>query len=208
MDQPETSTKETASAIITLDKNVQSSSTLKNKQKVKLKKIDLTTRPGDILDTFQNRNLAPADWENLADQLLKRGIQKVADKLRGQSQPSAEREEKFEPPQGASDDSRIEDAGVRRSSRQTKSKEPKRFGDPVKHSIKEVLDELTGGALLKAALQEYQRRLTEFKERNDRPTVSKLRLLEKRLFRRKFGYATLDKEVDWNPSWRIDLDKN
>ena len=71
-----------------------------------------------------------------------------------------------------------------------KSKEPKRFGDPVKHSIKEVSEELTGGALLKAALQEYRRRLTEFKERGDRPMESKLGLLDRHLSSRKFGYAT------------------
>ena len=97
---------------------------------------------------------------------------------------------------------------VRRSSRQTKSKEPQRFGDPVKHSIMEISEELSGGALLKAALQEYRRRLTEFKTRKDRPIESRLSLLERHLFRRKFGYATLDKGVDWNPSWRIELDKN
>ena len=57
----------------------------------------MTTRPEDIQDTFHNRNLAPADWENLADQLLKRGVQKVGE-LRGQSQPAAERDKKFEPP--------------------------------------------------------------------------------------------------------------
>ena len=74
---------------------MQSSSTPKNKQQAKLKKIDLTTRPEDILDTFQNRNLAPADWENLADQLHKRGVQKFADELRKQSQPAVERDENF-----------------------------------------------------------------------------------------------------------------
>ena len=109
-----------------------------NKHKVKLNKIFVTTRPEDILDTFQKRNLAPADWENLADQFVKRGLQKVADELRGQNQAAAERDEIFEPPPGASDDSSVEEAGVRRSSRQTKTKEPKQFGDPVKHSIKEV----------------------------------------------------------------------
>ena len=141
VDQPETSTKQTAPAISTPDKDGQSRSTPKMKQKAKLKMIDLTTRPEDFLDTFQNRNLAPADWENLVDQLLKNGVQKVADELRGQSQPADERDEKFEPPPGASDDSSVEEARVRRSSRQTKSKEPKRFRDPVKHFITEVSEE-------------------------------------------------------------------
>ena len=115
---------------------------------------------------------------------------------------------RFEPPQGVSDDSSVEESGVRRSSKQTKSKEPKRFGDPVNHSIKEVSEELTGGALLKAALQEYRRRLTNFQERNDRPTESKLRLLEKHLFRRKFGWkkewiGNLAGETTWRKTKEI-----
>ena len=40
---------------------------------VQRKKKDL---PEDKLDTFQNRNLEPAEWENLADQVLKRGYKR------------------------------------------------------------------------------------------------------------------------------------
>ena len=136
-----------------------------------------------------------------------RGGSKGADDLRGHVQPASERNTKIEPPQGVSDDSSAEESGVRRSSRQNKSTEPERFGDPVKHSIKEVSEELTGGALLKAALQEFRRRLTNFQERNERPIESKLRLLERHLFKMNFGYATLDKGVDWNPCWRIYLEE-
>ena len=46
----------------------------------------------DIQDTFQNRKLAPAEWEMMADQVLKRGIQKVADKLRGKNLSVGERD--------------------------------------------------------------------------------------------------------------------
>ena len=191
-----------------MNKNVHASSTSKIRQKAKLKPIDSQTCPEDVIDTFQNRNLAPADWQNLADQLLKRGFQKVADNLRGNFQPASERGTLFEPPQGVSDDSSAEDSGVRRSSRQTKNKEPKRFGDPVKHSIKEVSEELSGRALLKAALQEYRKRLTDFQERSDRPVQSKLRILERPLFGRNLGYATPDKGTDWNPCWRLDLEEN
>ena len=60
--------------------------------------------------------------ETLADQVLKWGVQKVADELRGKNQSAGERDENFEPPTAASDDSSIEDTGVWRSSRQTKSK--------------------------------------------------------------------------------------
>ena len=106
-DQLETLTKQTASAInsdrhaqssSTLDtpnKNVQSSSTPKNKEKANLKKVDSATRPEDNLDTFKNRNLAQAERENLAAQCLEREVQKVADELRGQNQPAAERDEKL-----------------------------------------------------------------------------------------------------------------
>ena len=141
--------EQSTSTLDTSNKDVHASSSPKTKQKAKLKTIDSQTRPEDILDTFQNRNLAPAEWENIADQLLKRGVQKVAYDLRGNVQPASERDTIFEPPQGVSDDSSAEESGVRRSSRQTKNKDPKRFGDPVKNSIKEVSEELSGGALLK-----------------------------------------------------------
>ena len=89
---------------------------------MKLKKVEVSTKPEDILDTLQNENLAPADWENLTNQILKRGVQKVADELREKNQSVDERDDKFEPPQGASDDSSVEEAGFQRSSRQNKSK--------------------------------------------------------------------------------------
>ena len=81
----------------TLDRDTHASSTSKTKQKTKLKFIDSQTCPEDILDTFQNRNLAPAEWENFADQLLKRGVQRVAEDLRGNFQPVSERNTAFEP---------------------------------------------------------------------------------------------------------------
>ena len=74
-----------------------------------------------------------------------KGVQRVAEDLRGNFQPVSERDTAFEPPQGVSDNSSAEESGVRRSSRQTKNKEPKRFGDPIKHSIKEISEELSGG---------------------------------------------------------------
>ena len=56
-------------------------------------------------------------------------------------QSARERDERFDLQTGAWDDSSMEDTGVERSSRQTKSKEPRRFGDPVKHSIKKLSQE-------------------------------------------------------------------
>ena len=49
----------------------------------------MSTKPEDILDTFQNRSLAPVEWETLADQVLREGVQKVTDELRGGNQPAA-----------------------------------------------------------------------------------------------------------------------
>ena len=192
----------------TVDTKIQSSSTPKAKQRPKLKCIDSHTPLEDIVDTFHNRNLAPSEWAKYADQLLKRGVQRVANELRENPQQSSELDTNFEPPQGFSDESSTEESGIRRSSRQTKNKEPKRFGDPIKHSIKEISENLTGGGLLKEALKEYRNQLRDFKDRDDRPLESKVRRLERHLFMRKFGYATLDEGVDWNPSWEIELEEN
>ena len=191
-----------------VDTKTQSSSTPKAKQRPKLKCIDSHTPLEDIVDTFYNRNLAPSEWEKYTDQLLKRGVQRVADEIRGNPQQSSEMDTNFEPPQGFLDESSTEESGIRRSSRQTKNKEPKRFGDPIKHSIKEISENLTGRGLLKEALKEYRNQLRDFKDRNDKPMESKVRRLERHLFMRKFGYATLDEGVDWNPSWEIELEEN
>ena len=129
----------------TLGHHTQTVSTPKTKQRTKSKCIDSQTSPEDLLNTFQNRKLAPAEWEKFADQLLKRGVQRVADDIRGNPQPILERDAAFEPPQGFSGESSAEESSVRRSSRQTKNKEPKRFGHPIKHSIKEISENLTGG---------------------------------------------------------------
>ena len=191
-----------------VDTKNQSSSTPKPKQRSKLKCIDTHNPLEDIVDTFHNRNLAPSEWEKYADQLLKRGVQRVADEIRENPQQILEKDTTFEPPQGFSDESGTEESGIRRSSRQTKNKEPKRFGDPIKHSIKRISENLTGGGLLKEALKEYRNQLRDFKDRSDRPLESKVRRLERHLFMRKFGYATLDDGVEWNPSWEIELEEN
>ena len=66
---------------------------------------------------------------------VEKGVQRVADDFRANVQPVSEKDTAFEPPRGVSDESSAKDSGVRRSSRHTKNKEPKRFGDPIKHSI-------------------------------------------------------------------------
>ena len=87
---------------------------------------------------------------------VEKGVQRAADDLRGNFQPVSERDTAFEHPQGVSDESSAEDSGVRRSSRQTKNKEPKRFGDPMKHSIEEVSEDLSGGHYSRRHLKNTQ----------------------------------------------------
>ena len=140
---------------------------------------------------------------------VEKGVQRIANDLRGNFQPVSEKDTAFEPPHGVSDESSAEESGVRRSSRQTKNKEPKCFGDPIKHSIKEVSADLSGGHYSRWHFKNTGGGLGTSK--NEVIGQSKLRMLERHLFRQKFGYATLDKGVDWNPSWkktRIERSKN
>ena len=69
----------------------------------------------------------------------------MADEFRGKNQSTGERDDQFDPPTGASDDSSMEDTGVRRSSRQTKSKELQCYGNPAKQSIMETSQEELSG---------------------------------------------------------------
>ena len=78
------------------------------------------------------------EWENLADQVLKRGVQKVADELRGKIQSAGERDERFDTPT---------EMNGRLQHGSTTNKETQRFEDPVKDSIKEISEEeLSAGA--------------------------------------------------------------
>ena len=52
-----------------------------------MKKVELSIKPEELLDTCQNRDLAPSEWDHLDDQVLKRGVQKMAGQLRGKNQP-------------------------------------------------------------------------------------------------------------------------
>ena len=57
-------------------KKAQSSSAPRKQQKGKLKKLGMSTKPKDILDTFQNWNLAPAEWGNTGGPSTKQGSTK------------------------------------------------------------------------------------------------------------------------------------
>ena len=54
--------------------------------------------PENILDTFQNQNLAPGEWESLADQ-------KFADEIGFEKNSNDKRDDKYENPPGFSNES-------------------------------------------------------------------------------------------------------
>ena len=92
---------------------------------------DITRHTPDdkILETFQSRDLTTQDWNKLADQLLKRGVQKTAEEIL----KSSNTENEFSinaPPPVFSDESGNSDDPVRRSGRSTKNKGPSRYGNP------------------------------------------------------------------------------
>ena len=97
-------------------------------------RITRQTREKEILDTFQNKDMTPEKWDDLAEQVLTRGVQNKAEQILTQKAGSTA----ICPPPGFSDESDKEEeqTTVRRSNRQTKNQVPKRYGSPVSHSVK------------------------------------------------------------------------
>ena len=62
--------------------------------------------------------------------------------------------------------------------------------------------------LNRAALEAYGIKLANFRSDVNKPEESKLGLLEKHLFRRKFGSEALDVSKSWNASWQVPLNFN
>ena len=56
-----------------------------------------------------------------------------------------------------------------------------------------------------AALEAYRIKLANFRTDVNEQEESKLGLLDKHLFRRKFGSEALDISKSWNASWRVPL---
>ena len=56
-----------------------------------------------------------------------------------------------------------------------------------------------------AALEGYRIKLANCRTDVNKLEESKLGLLEKHLFRRKFGSEVLDTSKSWNASWRVPL---
>ena len=137
----------------------------------------------------------------MADQVLTRGVQKIAENILNSPDFEAEQNKNLLP--GFSYESGDSEATARRSERNTKSKGPKRYGNPVKYSIKLVSPQQDVTDLNKAALEAYRVKLANFRTDANKPEETKLGLLEKHFFRRKFGIEALDISKTWNASWRV-----
>ena len=174
-----------------------SSNTIKNK-----KEITRTTSPETILDTFNSKDLSANDWNRLADQVLERGVQRAAAEIL-QSREDAEDDEELLNPPGFSDESELEETSVRKSGRTKKG--PSRYGNPIKHSVKSISFQNNLLDLNQAALEAYRIKLANFKPGASNSVETKFGLLEKHLFRRKFGSEALDITRSWNAEWRIPL---
>ena len=195
-------TKDKRLSLFTAEAIIPSTSTPK-KTNDDSKDITRDTPAETILETFQSRDLTSTNWNKLADQVLARGVQKAAEDIL----KSTERENDFNinAPPGFSDELGDSDATVRRSERTTKNKGPSRYENPYKHSVKLVSSNQDLIDLNKAALEAYRIKLANFRVDVSKPEESNLGLLEKHLFRRKFGSEALDIAKSWNASWRVFL---
>ena len=137
--------------------------------------------------------MTPGEWDELAEQVLTRGIQKEAKQIL-----TAKEDTIVEfPPPGFSDQEE-EQTTVRRTSRQTKNQGPKRHGSPVSHSVKLTCCEDNITDLKMAALDAYRTRLAKFDTDKGTPADSKFGFLERHLFKRRFGQTSLDISKPWN----------
>ena len=134
---------------------------------------------------------------------MKRGVQKAAEEILKSS--VAEEEIHINDPPGFSDESGDGEPQIRRSDRATKNKGSNIYGNPYKHSMKLVSSEEDLVDLNSASLEAYCIKLANFRADVNKPEESKMGLLEKHLFRRKFGSEALDVSKRWNASWRVPL---
>ena len=156
-----------------------SSSTPRKEKAEKLKEVTWQTTPETILEGFQNQDMTPAwlKWESMADQVLTRGVQKSAEEILTSRDKAAE-ESQLNTSPGFSDESCPEDNGnttaVRRSGRQRKHQGPRRYGDPIKHSVRLIWSKANITDLNKAALEAYHIKLARFKTDTNKPVESDL----------------------------------
>ena len=161
------------------------------------KRIARDTSPSTILNAFQKQDMVPEEWQNLADLVLTRGLQKTAEKILNEKDTLAEEHATRvnSSPPGFSDESMIDEqtgTTIRRSKRATKNQGHKRFGNPVKHSVNEISTDEDIADLNELALDKHRYKLTNSKTDTSKPLETRLNLLERHLFRRKFGYSALD----------------
>ena len=166
------------------------------------KEISRNTSPETILDTFNSKDLSANDWNRLADQVLERGVQRTAAEIL-QSKEDVDVEDESMNPPGFSDESEVEDTSVRKSGRAKKG--PTRYGNPIKHSVKAIEDQNDLLNLNRAALEAYRIKLANFRPGASNSVETKFDLLEKHLFRRKFGSEALNINRSWNAEWRVPL---
>ena len=137
-----------------------------------------------------------------ADQVLTRGVQKSAEDILTSKEAEVE-----DTPSGFSDESGQEDGliAVRRRGRPNKNQTPKRYIDPVTHSIKLICSEEDIIDLNKAALEAYRIRLANSKTKTEELVETRFGMLERHLLRKKFGCASLHITKTWNAAWRVPL---
>ena len=132
-------------------------------------RITRQTSEKEILDTFQNEDMTPDEWDDITEQVLTRGVQREAEQILVQQAGPID----TCPPPGFSDESDKEEdtTTVRRSTRQTKNQGPKIYGSPVSHSVKliDCEDDIT--ELNLAALEAYRTRLAIFHPNNKESTL-------------------------------------
>ena len=138
----------------------------------------------------------------MADQVLERGVQRTAADILHSKVNAGEDEDSNNPP-GFSDESEEEGTSVRKSRRSKKG--PSRYGDPIKHSVKSISYHNDLLDLNQAALEAYRIKLATVKPDSTNSVETKFGLLEKHLFRRKFGSEALDINRSWNAEWRVPL---
>ena len=179
-----------------------STSTPQKNTSLKTKEISRHDLPETILDTFNSKDLTPADWNKIADQVVERGLQRVAEEILTSRDATMDENDYINTP-GFPDESGEGETSVRRSRRATKG--PSSYEDPIKHSIKLISPQDDIMDLNKAASEAYRFKLATFKPDTKNSVESKFSLLEKHLFKRKFGSEALDINRSWNAEWRVPL---
>ena len=173
------------------------------------KRITRDTSPSSILIAFQKQDMGDEEWQSLVDQVVTRGLQRTVDKIiKSRTENQTETTGEHGSPSGISDDSVVDEQGsasVRRSKRTTKNQGPKRLCSPVKHSVKYISADEEAD-INEMALEQYRYGLANVKTDKNNPMETRLKLLERHLFRKKFGYAALETTQPWSTQWKVPLE--